>query len=177
MKAARALAFFGLGLVAAPGFASASPAYSTALAARVGASTEPACGVCHAAAPDVDPLTMAPFGQALRDRGFTDASNLVAAFDQMAAERVDSDGDKAIDTDELGWGGDPNGYDGVSGDPAPELRQGFCGLGPAPGATPAGASLAAACALALAALATRRLGTRQSWGREAEQARRRISSG
>ncbi|HEU4408861.1 MAG TPA: MYXO-CTERM sorting domain-containing protein [Polyangiaceae bacterium] len=144
-----ALVGLALGLAAAPRPSAASPAYSTLLAQRVGAATEPACGVCHGADPAVDPLTMTPFGQALRDRGFTDSSNLVAAFDQMAAEKVDSDGDKALDTDELGWGGDPNGYDGVRGEPTPEVRQGFCGVGPGPGArAPAGVALAALFGLA-----------------------------
>jgi hypothetical protein len=142
----------GLASIASP--AGAVPAYSVALGQRAQAAVEPPCGVCHAAAPDVDPLTMTPFAQGLRDRGFTDASNLIVAFDQMATEYVDSDGDKAIDTDEIGWGGDPNGYDGPIGEPAPEIEQGFCGVSRAPGAAPAGAALA--CALALAAMAGRR---------------------
>lgn len=150
----RALPALAWGLVAAPGLASASPAYSTALAQRAGAPAEPACGVCHAVAPDLDPAAMAPFGQALRDRGFNDGSNLVAAFDQMALEKVDSDGDKSLDTDELGWGGDPNGYEGVRGDPAPEIKQGFCGVARALGAP--GAPPAALVALALAGLRRRR---------------------
>ena len=79
----------------------------------------------------------------------------------MAAEEVDSDGDKAIDTDELGWGGDPNGYDGVRGDPVPEVRQGFCGVGPAPGAAqPAGATVAAALGLAAIARGRQKKGSR-----------------
>lgn len=151
-RAPRALAL-ALGLASAP--AAASPAYSTLLAQRLGITTEPGCGVCHAADPSVDHVTLAPFGQALRTRGFTDSSNLVTAFDQMATEKIDSDGDQAIDTDELSWGGDPNSPNGLQGEPAPELRQGFCDIGPAPGAaTPAG--MATAVALGLAVLARRR---------------------
>jgi hypothetical protein len=133
--ARRARSTFGLLLALAglAGPARASEGYSAQLAARLGIVNPPACGVCHAVAPDADPVAMTPFGQALRARGFTDASNLDAAFDRLAADRVDSDGDKASDADELGWGGDPNGFDGLRGEPAPEVRQGFCGVGAAPG--------------------------------------------
>jgi hypothetical protein len=154
VTARAALFALGLALASAPRLAAASPAYSTQLAQRVGVQTEPGCGVCHASDPAVDPVTLAPFGQALRARGFADSSTLIAAFDQMATEKVDSDGDKAIDTDEIGWGGDPNSHDGVKGDPVPEVEQGFCGVSRAPGAAPAGAAVATA--LALAALAGRR---------------------
>jgi hypothetical protein len=140
-----------LALAAAPGLAAASPAYSTQLARRVGRTTEPPCGVCHAADPAADVAALTPFGQALRDRGFTDGTNLIAAFDRLASERVDSDGDRSTDADELGWGGDPNGYDGVRGDPAPEVEPGFCGVGPAPGAPSSGARLLAAALAAAAA--------------------------
>ena len=139
----------GLALAGAARSASASESFPPLIAMHAGFATPPPCGVCHAAAPNVDPVTMTPFGQALRQRGFTDITNLAIAFDLMAAQRVDSDGDKAIDTDELSWGGDPNGYDGPKGEPAPEVQQGFCGVGPAPGAT---SVAGAAWALGLVAL-------------------------
>ena len=57
------------------------------------------------------------------DAGTVDPS-LLAALAAMRKDGVDSDGDGAEDLDELSWHADPNHYDGLSPNSAPQVHYG-----------------------------------------------------
>lgn len=78
------------------------------LARHLGAQTAPPCGVCHVNAKTGADTLITPFAWAMRARGLTGQATLLGAVDRVAADKVDSDGDGATDTDELIAGSDPN---------------------------------------------------------------------
>ncbi len=57
------------------------------------------------------------------DAGTVDPS-LLAALEAMRKDGVDSDGDGMEDLDELSWHGDPNHFDGLRPDAAPQVNYG-----------------------------------------------------
>ncbi len=90
--------------------AHATPGVPDAIQQYLGTPGPPPCSICH-----VDGVTQAgtvntPFGIAMRQRGLVpyDVNSLHAALDQMAADRVDSNGNGVTDIDELKAGKDPN---------------------------------------------------------------------
>jgi hypothetical protein len=103
----------GLGLI---GFSFARASHADAreefpgeIASHLGAPTNPPCGVCHEYGKQgIGATVVTPFGWALRARGLGDGSGLIQALDLEAADKVDSDGDGALDTDEIIAGSDPN---------------------------------------------------------------------
>jgi hypothetical protein len=91
--------------------ATASNVYPTELADIAGMPCVPTCTVCHETNGGGTGTVSRAFGQAVMARGLTGDSNLDglgAAFDQLVADAVDSDGDGTPDADELAEGGDPN---------------------------------------------------------------------
>ena len=93
--------------------AGASPGFPDVTRDKLGLKAAPLCTVCHLGADggnagSTQATTL--FGRSLVARGLRggDDGSLVAAIDAMQRENVDSDGDGALDLDELYWGGDPN---------------------------------------------------------------------
>lgn len=98
------------GLVLMAGEAKASPTFPDEIQQHLGLSYSPACSLCHAGGVTGFGTVTTPFGKAMRARGLTAGSitSLDAALDQMAADRVDSNGDGVTDIEELKAGTDPN---------------------------------------------------------------------
>ncbi len=97
-------------VVLAAGPSMATPNFPGALQAHIGASATPPCSTCHEGGRTGRGTVNTPFGRAMRAHGlveFNEAS-LVSALDQLAAEKVDSNGNGVSDIDELRAGGDPN---------------------------------------------------------------------
>lgn len=97
----------------APRAAAASPIFPGVVQSHLGLASAPDCTLCHAGAPGLGTATT-PFATSLRSRGAS-AGNEAAmkmALDALAGERKDSDGDGALDIDELKAGEDPNGSGG-----------------------------------------------------------------
>lgn len=97
--------------------ARASSGYPGAVREGLALSHAPACSLCHSATADADGGIAAadrPFALSMKARGLVggdDLGSVARALVAIERERVDSDGDGAIDTDELAWGGDPNAAD------------------------------------------------------------------
>ena len=121
--------------------AKASPQYPIELRTALDLNSTPSCTLCHssASASSVGPVNT-PFGKSMVARGLRGASaaydggtetdagtldpSLVAALEAMRKDQVDSDGDGPEDLDELSWHGDPNTYDGLRPNSAPQVHYG-----------------------------------------------------
>ena len=116
-----------IGLIAGPFVAaalfasatSATPNFPGALESDLTLSYTPDCTLCHAGGMTQAGTVTLPFGVALRARGLVayDESSLARALDQLAKDKVDSDGDGVTDLDALKAGKDPNGALGSSATP------------------------------------------------------------
>ena len=142
----------------------ASPSYPDEIRALLDLSYVPDCTLCHSAGSKGGAVDT-PFGRSMVKRGLRGAvsnagdSGVVAdagsidptlrqALEAMRVDRVDSDGDREEDLDELAWHSDPNTYDGLRPNSTPSVSYG-CHISYGSGAT-GGASLvmlAIACAL------------------------------
>ena len=125
-----------------PMTARASSPYPEELRAALGLSYTPSCTLCHGAGSGGNGgLVNTPFGKSLVARGLLGATSaeldagftpdggtpdptLASALAKMQVDQVDSDGDGALDLDELTWGGDPNTYDGLKSNPIPSVNYG-----------------------------------------------------
>jgi hypothetical protein len=110
----------------APGRALASPEFPGVIESHLSLAYVPKCTTCHATNnPDAGPAAT-PFAASAIARGLKadDDSSLRAALDTMARDRVDSDGDRMRDIDELSWGLDPNVRHVPQGDVAPPVTYG-----------------------------------------------------
>lgn len=76
--------------------------------AHLHANGKPPCGVCHQYGKTGGDTLVTPFALAMRARGLTGESTLIAALDRIGSDHVDSDGDGQTDVDELTLGSDPN---------------------------------------------------------------------
>lgn len=90
--------------------AHATPGFPAAIQRALGPAQAPPCALCHAGGATGRGTVTTPVGQALRARGLQagDESSLAAALAALERDRVDSDGDGALDVDELRAGADPN---------------------------------------------------------------------
>lgn len=155
MNVARVLAAIGIATAAWTGEARASTGYSDEVRRHLALSYAPKCSLCHEGADGGTVDT--PFAKSMLARGMRgggDLASVDAALDAMTKDKVDSDGDGAIDVDELAYGGDPNVADKTQGS-GPAATYG-CGVTRARSDGPAAAVLLA-IAFALAR-ATRRSG-------------------
>ena len=110
-----------------PERAHATPNFPPTIVGHLGASRTPACRVCHLNGLTGLSTVNTPFGINLRARGVVayDEGSLVAALDQLRAERVDSSGGRGTsDVDVLKAGGDPN-----SKTPSADLEDPIYGCG------------------------------------------------
>ena len=142
--------------------ARASNPYPEELRATLGLSYTPSCTLCHSAGLGGNVgLVNTPFGKSLVARGLLGATSaeldagfspdggtpdptLVSALAKMQVDQVDSDGDGALDLDELTWGGDPNTYDGLKSNPNQALNYGCSVSRPASASGLSGAVLSIA---------------------------------
>ena len=114
--------------------ARSSPSFPATLVSTLGLRAVPRCTLCHGSAGvdaptagdafvgdsgDVEALT--PFARSLTARGLRprDDASLRIALEAMQRDRVDTDGDGALDLDELWWGGDPSTPDVPQGSTIP----------------------------------------------------------
>jgi hypothetical protein len=89
--------------------ASATPGFPGAIATRYNASESQPCSLCHNGPTARGTVTTA-FGSAMRERGLlaNDTASLESALTKMEVDKVDSDGDGVIDTEQLRAGRNPN---------------------------------------------------------------------
>jgi len=104
------------GVLATAGSAAASPVFPDAIKSHLALSYSPSCAICHEGGRGGTGTVTTPFGRAMMARGLKagDTAALTSALDQMAAEKVDSDGNGVSDIDQLKMGKDPNGGSGVA---------------------------------------------------------------
>lgn len=112
----RTALFFGA-LLSLPALASSS--YPAAIQTKYSLAAPPAqsCALCHTNGITGAGTVNTLIGTALRARGLTGGDNaaaLTAAFDQLATDAVDSDGDGTTDVAELMAGRNPNVADGAT---------------------------------------------------------------
>jgi len=96
----------------------ASVVYPAEVADKAGMSCTPSCTICHETNGGGSGTVVHEFGMAMMDRGLTGGSaidRLDTAFDQLAADGVDSDGDGVADTEELAAGDNPNDATSICG--------------------------------------------------------------
>ncbi len=110
----------------APRHASASPEFPDVIRSHLSLAYVPRCTLCHATNDsDAGPVDT-PFASSMRARGLVadDDDSVRAALDAMRRDRVDSDGDRMADIDELSWGLDPNVPNAPQGAVAPPVNYG-----------------------------------------------------
>jgi len=123
----------------------------------------PPCSLCHLYGKTGGDTLVTPFAWAMRARGLTGSDSLDDALARVGADRVDSDGDGAIDVDEIAAGADPNSAASVPNPtttmpvPDPQLGCAMAGRGQAEGA---GFAVALAAAFAWLRRRPRDAGTR-----------------
>jgi len=117
----------------APGRASASPEFPAVIESHLLLSYVPKCTICHATADaDAGPAdTLFAASAVARGLKADDDDSLRAALDSMKRDRVDSDGDRMRDIDELIWALDPNVSHVPQGDVAPPVTYGCSAVGSA----------------------------------------------
>jgi hypothetical protein len=141
----------------ASGRASASPEFPGVIESHLSLAYVPKCTICHATNDlDAGPAET-PFAASAIARGLKadDDSSLRAALDAMGRDRVDSDGDRMRDIDELSWGLDPNVRHVPQGDVAPPVTYGCSAAGSTGGGAWLVAVAAAVCVLVPRARRTR----------------------
>jgi hypothetical protein len=146
----------------APGRASASPEFPGVIASHLSLSYVPKCTICHATNDgDAGPAdTLFAASMVARGLRADDDDSLRVALDAMGRDRVDSDGDRMRDIDELSWGLDPNVRHVPQGDVAPPVTYGCSAVGSTGGG---GAGLVVVAA-AICALARKCKRCRCRWG-------------
>ena len=87
------------------------------IAQHLGAKTNPPCGLCHEYGKTGNATLVTPFAWSMRARGMSNGGSILEALDRVAADKVDSDGDGALDVDEIVAGSDPNSPDSTPGHP------------------------------------------------------------
>lgn len=119
MRFSNLLFVFGsLAVSLCAGTARATSEFPDAIRAKVGASSAPACAVCHVTGDRGGRGTVSTaFGRAMRERGLVefDVQSLESALDKMATDKIDSNGNGTTDVDELKAGRDPNSTSGDGG--------------------------------------------------------------
>lgn len=97
-----------IGFAARP--ARATDNFPNAIQRDLGLSYSPPCSVCHVGGVTQQGTVNTPFGKAMRAQGLVayDENRLASTLATMQSSRVDSDGDGALDVDELKAGTDPN---------------------------------------------------------------------
>lgn len=83
--------------------------FPSRISRALSAAADPPCSLCHQYGKTGGDTLVTPFALAMRARGMAGGGGSVdEALMRMAADAVDSDGDGAIDVDELTAGSDPN---------------------------------------------------------------------
>lgn len=164
-------ASLAVAVLLASGPAAASASFPEAMVMELELQTAPGCDLCHRnAAEPIGPADK-PFGKSAIERGLVagDLASLEKALERMRDDGVDSDGDGAVDLDELYWG-DPNHADRPLSGYQPPVDNG-CSAAPRPAGDAGG--VAALTLLALAARRAARSGGRRGAPRRAVDPRRR----
>ena len=140
------------------GAARATPTFPRTVARHLGSEATPTCATCHDG-PTRKGTVTTPVGAALRARGLVahDETSLVKALDTSRADKQDSDGDGAIDVEELRTGASPN-VASPSADPGLASEEAGCQLTPSSRSWGHGAT--APMILLLAVLLIARVGSR-----------------
>lgn len=145
-----------LGFLARQPLVEAKEPFPGMVARHLQAPREPPCGLCHEYGKTGGSTLVTPFAWAMRARGLTGESSLLASLDRVAADGVDSDGDGSADVEEIVAGTDPNTAASTPAHPGtvadPQLG---CAVASGAPVTPA-ASLLALTVLFLAATRRRR---------------------
>jgi hypothetical protein len=97
--------------------ASAKKEFPGEIAQHLGAKTNPPCGLCHEYGKTGNATLVTPFAWSMRARGMSNGGSIIEALDRVAADKVDSDDDGALDVDEIVAGSDPNSPDSTPGHP------------------------------------------------------------
>lgn len=137
--------------------ASAQPSFPGDVQSHLALTYTPGCALCHVGAQSSG-TAISPFAVSAKARGLVvgNDNSVAAALDKLASDKVDSDGDGTIDTDELKDCRDPNTPDksslGCAGG-IPEVAAYGCGatIARSADASPLAIALGAA-AVALIAL-------------------------
>jgi hypothetical protein len=106
-----------VGVFARAPVAVAKEEFPREIAQHLGAKTNPPCGLCHEYGKTGNATLTTPFAWSMRARGMSNGGSILGALDRVAADKVDSDGDGALDVDELVAGSDPNSPDSTPGHP------------------------------------------------------------
>jgi uncharacterized protein (TIGR03382 family) len=125
-------------LLAAPAWATSTFPTTIQSHLKLSASPPQSCGLCHKNNQIGTGTVTTPIGASLRARGLVlnDEASLTAALDQLAADKVDSDGDGVGDIDELKARTNPNVAEsvadgGMGEEQVPPVRYG-CGANSVP---------------------------------------------
>ncbi len=104
------LASIAAALLLTPAVARATPDFPAAIASDLGVSCVPQCNVCHTNNAGGAGTITKPFGRQMQIYGLVkyDQASLQAALTQMTSNKIDTNCDGLIDTDELKACNDPN---------------------------------------------------------------------